>query len=82
MPECFGKCLNGGICSNGMCSCPEAFEGANCQFSKDGEGVSDGLATALFGDMMILLVYAFVIALIVGIFFWAYKIFQSTKKSI
>ena len=28
--ECFGKCLNGGICSNGGCSCPENFEGSNC----------------------------------------------------
>lgn len=30
MPECFGKCLNGGICSNGLCSCPDNFEGTNC----------------------------------------------------
>lgn len=28
--ECFGKCLNGGICSNGACSCAEDFEGSNC----------------------------------------------------
>ena len=28
--ECFGQCLNGGICRNGKCMCPEGFDGSNC----------------------------------------------------
>ena len=32
IPECFGQCLNGGICKNGKCACPAEFEGSNCQF--------------------------------------------------
>ena len=28
--DCFGQCLNGGICRNGKCSCPEGFSGSNC----------------------------------------------------
>jgi len=30
IPECFGQCLNGGICKNGKCACPKDFEGSNC----------------------------------------------------
>ena len=30
VPECFGQCLNGGICRNGKCMCPEGFSGSNC----------------------------------------------------
>jgi len=28
--ECVGVCLNGGICSNGVCNCMETYEGNNC----------------------------------------------------
>lgn len=31
IPECFGACLNGGICQNGVCACPPYFSGSNCQ---------------------------------------------------
>lgn len=31
IPECFGQCLNGGICTNGVCACPAYFSGTNCQ---------------------------------------------------
>ena len=30
MPECYGQCLNGGICQNGKCACMTGFSGANC----------------------------------------------------
>ena len=30
VPECFGQCLNGGICRNGKCMCQEGFSGSNC----------------------------------------------------
>lgn len=30
VPECFGQCLNGGICKNGKCACPTGFSGSNC----------------------------------------------------
>lgn len=30
VPECFGQCMNGGICRNGKCACPKGFSGTNC----------------------------------------------------
>lgn len=29
------NCLNGGICNKGVCSCPDAFEGPDCDIHKD-----------------------------------------------
>ena len=30
VPDCIGKCLNGGACQNGACACREGFEGETC----------------------------------------------------
>lgn len=30
IPECFGMCQNGGVCTNGVCACPAYFSGTNC----------------------------------------------------
>jgi len=37
VPECFGQCLNGGICRNGRCACPDGFNGSNCQYEDETE---------------------------------------------
>ena len=35
IPECFGQCLNGGICKNGKCACAKGFSGLNCQYEDE-----------------------------------------------
>ena len=41
--SCFGKCRNGGVCSEGICKCPEGFRGDYCQKSGEAASFSDGL---------------------------------------
>jgi hypothetical protein len=71
--------MNGGICSNGVCSCSVDFEGSNCQYSKSEDG-GPGLLSALFSNLMILLVYGILIAVIVGLFGLAYYYVREAKK--
>ena len=78
--ECFGKCMNGGICSNGACLCSEEFEGSNCQYAKEAD--DGGVSSGLFSNLMVLLVYAILISIIVGLFALAYYFLQEAKKKV
>ena len=42
--ECIGGCQNGGICSNGQCSCTKQWSGSNCQFKTEIVGQKEGQA--------------------------------------
>lgn len=35
--DCAGRCLNGGVCSNGVCKCRSSFSGSNCQYKETKE---------------------------------------------
>lgn len=74
VPECFGKCLNGGICRNGKCACPEFYSGSNCQFSEIEE---DGASSFWSEDIWLL--YLIMIILIVLLLFGAYRLFNKEK---
>ena len=56
--DCSGKCLNGGVCSNGVCKCRKSFSGSNCQYKESNE-------SSLF---LLFLFYLFLILVIVGLF--------------
>jgi len=74
VPECFGACLNGGICRNGKCACHEGFSGSNCQFEEDkGE---ESLMSVLLDDTIIVIVYVLMLALIIGLFVGAYLLYK------
>jgi hypothetical protein len=30
--ECSGKCMNGGVCTNGVCKCRKGYSGTYCQY--------------------------------------------------
>ena len=78
VPECFGQCLNGGICRNGHCACPEGFEGSNCQFEKEtGDGPT--FMEVLLDDSIILLVYALILAIIIGLLVGAYVLYKRAR---
>ena len=74
VPECFGQCLNGGICKNGKCACGVGFSGSNCQYEEEGEEQS--LMQVLLDDSVVLIVYALMLALIIIIFYFAYRQYQ------
>jgi len=76
VPECFGQCLNGGICRNGRCACPDTFNGSNCQYEDETEEKGESFAQVLFDDSIILIMYALMIAVIVGLFFGAYMLYK------
>ena len=83
VPECFGQCLNGGICRNGKCACPSQFEGSNCQFEKDVVKVDDsnepGVLDAIIDQGAILLVYVFMLLVIMGLLGGAYYFYNKMR---
>lgn len=42
--ECYGGCQNGGICSNGHCSCTQQWTGSNCQFRTEVVAQKEGIS--------------------------------------
>jgi hypothetical protein len=74
--ECFGKCMNGGICSNGGCICSDDYEGSNCQYIKSDADVGSGF----FSNLMILLVYGTLALIIIGLFVLAGYFLREAKK--
>ena len=84
VPECFGQCMNGGICRNGRCACPDGFSGSNCQYEDEKEGPS--FLQVLLDDSVVLIVYAIMIALIVGLLIGAYilgkKAIEARQRSL
>ena len=74
IPECFGQCLNGGICKNGKCGCPQGYSGSNCQYEEEGEEQS--FMQVLLDDSVVLIVYGLMLALIIIIFMLAYRQYQ------
>ena len=79
VPECFGTCLNGGICRNGKCACPDGFSGSNCQFEDDA-AEEESVLEVILDDSIILIVYAIMLALIVGLFFGAYRLYKKNME--
>jgi len=72
--ECFGQCLNGGVCRNGKCACPEGFSGSNCQFEVE-DGGQTSFLQALMDDSVVLIVYALMIAVIAALFVGAWWLY-------
>ena len=79
VPECFGQCLNGGICRNGKCMCQDGFSGSNCQYQEDGEEKS--FMEVLMDDSVVLIVYALLIIAILGVCFLAYQKIKKEKEA-
>lgn len=81
VPECFGQCLNGGICRNGKCACPEHFSGSNCQYEEEvEESGGESFLQVLFDDSVIIIVYALILALIIGLFIGAYTLYKKSRS--
>ena len=83
IPECFGQCLNGGICRNGKCACPDTFEGSNCQFEKeieDDDSNQPGVMSSLVDQGAILLVYVFMLLVIIMLLGGAYYFYEKMRK--
>lgn len=81
VPECFGQCLNGGICRNGRCACPEGYSGSNCQYEDEIEEGGESFMQVLFDDSVIIIVYALILALIIGLFIGAYTMYKKAQAS-
>lgn len=62
--------MNGGICRNGRCACPAGYSGSNCQY--EDETAAPSFMQVLLDDSVVLIVYAIMIALIVGLLIGAY----------
>ena len=75
VPECFGQCLNSGICKNGKCACPDGFSGLNCQF-EDVPEEGPSVYQAIFDEGVIMLVYLLILLLIGALFYGAYYFFK------
>jgi len=58
IPECYGQCLNGGICQNGKCVCTYSYSGSNCQFEEVRAARGELLLMLLIYGGMILLILA------------------------
>lgn len=82
VPECFGQCLNGGICRNGACVCDDGFSGSNCQFVVETEtsDKGDSLTQALMDNSVVVIFYGLMIALIVGLFIGAWMMFSAARR--
>ena len=86
IPECFGQCLNGGICRNGKCACPDQFEGTNCQFEKeivlsdDDDSNQPSVMNELIDQGAILMVYVFLLLVIILLLFGAYYFYDKLRK--
>jgi hypothetical protein len=52
-------CYNGGVCSDGRCSCPEGYEGAHCESKIDPcrDVVCENGGTCIYGECSCLLGY-------------------------
>ena len=75
VPECFGQCQNGGICRNGFCACTSDWAGSNCQYPQN-DGSGPGFLDTLLPNLKILLVYALLIGVIIGLFYATYMIMK------
>ena len=83
IPECFGQCLNGGICRNGKCACPDQFEGSNCQFEKEiivDDSNEPSVMSELIDQGAILLVYVFLLLVIILLLWGAYYFYDKMRK--
>ena len=81
IPECFGTCLNGGICANGVCACPPYFSGKNCQDEDPDRSVGTAPAgksvlESIGEESWILFVYLVMLLLIAGFFIGAYFLYK------
>lgn len=77
VPDCYGQCLNGGICQNGACVCAAGFSGSNCQYSDN--------SAVKMEDLYILLIYLLWILLIIVLFaatFFLYKWIASKEAPV
>lgn len=66
MAECYGQCLNAGICNNGQCACKEGFSGSNCQDASEPDAGS--VASSLGSFIKSFALFAVLIAIIAGLF--------------
>lgn len=47
LKECDNPCLNGGICSNGLCYCTDNYSGEYCQTKYSGSFIDQKVAIAI-----------------------------------
>ena len=78
--------MNGGICRNGKCACPDQFEGTNCQFEKeivlsgDDDSNQPSVMNELIDQGAILMVYVFLLLVIILLLFGAYYFYDKLRK--
>ena len=75
--------MNGGICRNGKCACPDQFEGSNCQFEKEiilDDSNEPSVMSELIDQGAILMVYVFLLLVIILLLLGAYYFYDKMRK--
>lgn len=84
--ECAGICMNGGICSNGVCQCKASYEGVNCQYKKEVITLESGSrpdwGSDIDIDLGMLFFYLGTILAIIILFAVSFYLFQYTQRKI
>ncbi len=71
--------MNGGICRNGRCACPDGFSGSNCQYEDEKEE-GESAPSVLLDDAVIYLVYFLMIGAIIIFIVLAYRKYSQMRQ--